>query len=310
MTSTAADTEGSTSAPSHLTPSSAGRALKHACAIAGLTAADANLIRIGSNAVFRLTVPVVARIAPDVSALDEARKQVVVALWLQAERFPAVRALGGINQPIVVDGRVVTFWVSFGDHDEFAPIEDVARLVRDLHRLPPPEGFELPPFSKFETAYARVDGLTGISAEDCDFLRRRLREIEDRFNHLEYELPTGPIHGDASVGNVMLDRDGKALLIDLDGFCVGPREWDVSLTAFYFDRLGWHSAAEYRRFVEIYDWDVMSWPGYPTLADMHETFMTTWMAAKADADPQYRAETQKRIAALRSGASRKDWKPV
>jgi aminoglycoside phosphotransferase (APT) family kinase protein len=297
-------------APAYLTPSTALPALDHACELAGLPATDAQLIRVGSNAVYRLTVPVVARIAPDVAALDEARKQIVVARWLQAERYPAVRAVGGINQPIVVDGRVVTFWVSFGDGDEFAPIEDVARLVRDLHQLPPPEGFQLPPFEKFAGAHARVGGLTGVSPKDREFLHQRLGEIEVRFNELHYELPAGPIHGDASVGNVMLDREGQALLIDLDGFCVGPREWDVSLTAFYFDRLGWHTEDEYRRFVEVYGWDILQWSGYATLADLHETLMTTWMAAKADADPQYRAETQKRIAALRSGASRNDWKPT
>jgi len=40
-------------------------------------------------------------------------------------------------------------------------------------------------------------------------------------------LPRGVIHGDASVGNVIRDTTRHAVLIDLDGFAVGPREWDL-----------------------------------------------------------------------------------
>ena len=79
-------------------------------------------IRMSSNAVFRLTFPVVARVAPATNALEQAHKQVVVARWLSGQDFPAVRVVEGINQPIVVDDRVVTFWVSFSEEEKFAPI--------------------------------------------------------------------------------------------------------------------------------------------------------------------------------------------
>ena len=52
-------------------------------------------------------------------------------------------------------------------------------------------------------------------------------------------------------------------LTDLDGFAVGPREWDLVLTALYFERFGWHTAEEYAAFVETYGYDVMAWDGYP-----------------------------------------------
>ena len=42
------------------------------------------------------------------------------------------------------------------------------------------------------------------------------------------------IHGDASIGNVLRDRQGNPVVIDLDGFAIGPREWDVVLTAIYY----------------------------------------------------------------------------
>ena len=68
---------------------------------------------------------------------------------------------------------------------------------------------------------------------------------------LEFVLPAGPVHGDASIGNIIRRQaDGVAVLIDLDGFASGPREWDLVLTAMYFERFGWHTAQEYREFVD------------------------------------------------------------
>ena len=40
-------------------------------------------------------------------------------------------------------------------------------------------------------------------------------------------------------------------MIDLDGFAVGPREWDLALTAIYYDSFGWHTAAEYAAFGKV-----------------------------------------------------------
>ncbi len=54
------------------------------------------------------------------------------------------------------------------------------------------------------------------------------------------------IHGDASVGNVLRDRQGAPVLIDLEGFAIGPREWDLGLTAMYYDSFGWHTRQEYQ----------------------------------------------------------------
>jgi hypothetical protein len=41
-------------------------------------------------------------------------------------------------------------------------------------------------------------------------------------------------------------------VIDLDGFAVGPREWDLALTAIYYDSFGWHTREEYEDFVRVY----------------------------------------------------------
>ena len=99
------------------------------------------------------------------------------------------------------------------------------------------------------------------------------------------------------------------MLIDLDGFAIGPREWDLVLTAMYYDSFGWHTREEYNAFSETYGFDVMSWPGYPALRDVREFLMVTWLSQKAEHDERVAAEVRKRIASLRSGDSKKDWQP-
>ena len=123
-------------------------------------------------------------------------------------------------------------------------------------------------------------------------------------------LPAGPVHGDANIGNILRRQaDGVAVLIDLDGFASGPREWDLVLTAMYFERFGWHTADEYAAFAEIYGFDVMAWPGYAVLADIRELTMVTWLAQNAGESPEIAAEVAKRVADLRGGPGHRDWAP-
>lgn len=65
------------------------------------------------------------------------------------------------------------------------------------------------------------------------------------------------------------------MVIDLDGFGIGPREWDVVLTAIYYDSFGWHTREEYETFARVYGFDIMAWPGYPVLREIREFLMVS-----------------------------------
>jgi aminoglycoside phosphotransferase (APT) family kinase protein len=281
-------------------------------AIAGerldLDTQGAFLIRIGSNAVFRLQKPVIVRIARDPGPLDEARKQVAVARWLEDARYPAIRALH-VEQPIEVEGHAVTAWQSVSEREEYAPIGQVAELIRRLHTLTPPASLQLPRFEPFKQLDERLEDLAGIDENDATFLRDRAAELAKQYESLSFPLGYGPIHGDANVGNVILSSDGDPVLIDLDSFAVGPREWDLVQTALFYDRFGWHAAQEYRTFVEVYGFDIMNWPGYSTLADYRELAMTLWLAGKARDSESVAHEVRKRVHAIQSGGSRREWAP-
>ena len=266
-------------------------------------------MRLGSNAVYRLPTPVVARISrPDVD-INRVRRTVAVARWLESVSYPAVRVVDvGVEQPVVIEGHAVTFWTALSDDgDEYASIGEVAQALAELHRLEAPNDLHLPKLAPFENAAKRIDTNGWLSNDDRKFLSATLAELLHNYGELEFVLPQGVIHGDANVGNVLRDSQGNAAVIDLDGFAIGPREWDLALTAIYYDSFGWHTREEYEEFVRVYGFDIMKWSGYPVMRAVREFLMVTWVIQKARESPRIAAEARKRIAALRTGASRKDW---
>ena len=195
------------------------------------------------------------------------------------------------------------------ERTEYGTVAELGALLRRLHELEGPSSLGLPellPFGGAEQRIAQAD----LSGDDQRFLRDRMADLRARYAALEFVLPAGPVHGDANVGNILRRQaDGVAVLIDLDGFVAGPRERDLTLTAMYFERFGWHTAEEYAAFAEIYGFDVMAWPGYRVLADIKELTMVTWLAQNVGESPEIAAEVSKRIADLRDGGGRRDWAP-
>jgi aminoglycoside phosphotransferase (APT) family kinase protein len=267
------------------------------------------MLRLGEHAMFRLAASIVVRIARSADREQDARREISIAQWLEDLDYPAVRGLA-IEQPLLIDGRVVTFWHALSDDGaDYGTTAEVAALLVRLHGLTPPARLELPELRPFGRVAPRIDGAMWLSEVDREFLRSRQQHLGQQYQQLTFVRPRGVIHGDASVGNVIRDASGQPVLIDLDGFATGPREWDLVLTAMYYDSFGWHTEAEYEQFVHVYGFDVMTWPGYPVLRDIREFLMVTWLSQKGADDERAAAEVRKRIASLRSGGSRRDWLP-
>jgi aminoglycoside phosphotransferase (APT) family kinase protein len=291
-----------------LTKESAYQNLEIACQKVGLNADGAELIRLGSNAVFRLPKHVIVRMARDGDSLGNAQKQVAVARWLENENYPAVRVLD-VEQPQDVDGHATTFWQSVSEQEKYAPLVRVAELIRWLHRLDAPPSLTLPAYQPFAELEGRISGLSNLDPADASFMHQRIDEVRTRYSILEFSLKSGPIHGDANVGNVILDREDNPVVIDLDSFSIGHREWDLVQTALFYERFGWHTEEEYQTFVDTYGFDIMTWSGYPVLADYREISMTLWLCGKAGADERAAAEVRKRIDTIRSDGDRREWAP-
>ena len=136
------------SAVGPFTDATARKALTHACQLAGIDAQTVELIRMGSNAVYRVDGDVIARVAPSTKLMANAEKQIEVARWLESVDYPATRACV-VTQPVEADGRVVTFWESISRKTVYAPIRDVALLIKRLHALPAPADVDLPDLQPF-----------------------------------------------------------------------------------------------------------------------------------------------------------------
>ena len=279
--------------------------LYEACHQAGLSSDRAELLRLGENAIYRLAEnPVVVRIARSADRLPRVERELCVARWLATADIPAVRVIEDVEQPLLVDGRPVSFWQSVTGGDPAPTHVDLARLIAAFHSLPDCR-CDLPRFEPLQTSEARLARAAEIDPDDRDFLRERCAGLNEQFQHLDFALPPGPIHGDAHTSNLLTDH-GQVVLLDFEAVAVGPREWDLMPTAVARERFRL-SAEHYREFADTYGFDVRTWAGYPVLREIRELTMTTWLMQNVGESAAVAAEFALRVASLRERDTRRVW---
>ncbi len=280
--------------------------LYRASAAAGLNADGAEVIRLAENAIYRLPGGVVVRIAR--AGQDAAAaKEVNVARWLEDSGVSAVRVVREIDQPVRVGARSVTFWHELPPH-EYDAIVDVAAALRELHKLAPPEIFELPELAPFVRLPQRIEAATTISADDQNWLLGRLAELKAAYDELPPGLPRCVVHGDAWSGNVVTTTDSAIVLLDLERCSVGPPEWDlVSMAVAHVTTAG-IDTKEWGVYCETYGHDVTTWEGFDVLRDIRELRQTTMAAQVAATDPQrYADQAAHRLACLQGQHGPRPW---
>jgi len=279
--------------------------LRKACAQAGFNSDGAELLRLGENAIFQLAAaPVVARIARSEDRLQRVRRELCVARWLAASGVPAVRVFDGTGQPLLVDGRPVTFWHTVSGGEPVPTHVDLARLLAAFHHAPDCP-CELASFDPLGPSEFRLRKAEGVEPDDRDFLEGRCAVLNDHLRHLTFALPPGPIHGDAHTRNLLTDR-GQVVLLDFESAAIGPREWDLLPTAIGVERYG-HPEQQYREFADTYGFDVRSWPGYQVLREVRELTMTTWIMQNIGESTATAAEFALRVESLRERDFARAW---
>jgi Ser/Thr protein kinase RdoA (MazF antagonist) len=185
---------------------------------------------------------------------------------------------------------------------------DLGYVLRGLHDLAPSPGLGLGPFEPFRDLPDRLKlAPASVRHDDVEFLAQRGDELGEAYARLSFELPEGPIHGDAHPGNLMRDTNGTVVLADLECFAIGPREWDIALPAAYRYSLNWLSDEGYRAFSEVYGYDVSHTPCFPVLRAMREVNMTAWLMQNVDESADIRAEFNRRMADLRNPDAPRRW---
>ena len=285
--------------------SAVGPVLREACARAGMASDDAELLRLGENAIYRLvSAPVVVRIARSADRLRRVKKELCVARWLAVANVPAVHVYEYIAQPLLVDGHPVSFWHAVTGGEPTPTHVDLARLLARFHALGDCP-CELPGFDPLATTRSRLAVADGIAERDHDFLRARCNELAEQLHDLDFALPQGPIHGDAHTRNLLTDH-GCVVLIDFEASAIGPREWDLLPTEIAQDRYGL-PGEKYREFAGTYGFDVRTWPGYPVLREIRELTMTTWIMQNIRESPATAAEFDLRVTSLRERDFERAW---
>ncbi|MEU4398250.1 phosphotransferase [Micromonospora orduensis] len=148
---------------------------------------------------------------------------------------------------------------------------------------------------------------TELGLHATDLLRdldRRCCKAEEDLDRVAWRLPPGVIHGDAHTGNVLLPAAGQGrpapsgpLLCDLDGMCIGPREWDLVPTAHGATRFG-RAPADYQGFAEAYQFDVTAWTGWPVLRRVRELQLVTSTIDRLAGRPDVARELAHRLRSL------------
>jgi hypothetical protein len=173
------------------------RVLAAAAYQAGLNADGAQLVRDGSNAMFRLPDQVMARVGQPGSAAAAGR-EVQVSRWLESAGISVTHALRDVDQPIVIEDRPVTWWRLIPEHRAATPGE-LGSLLRALHALPIPADLDLPTFDPFAGLLAPPDAVDGV---DLGWVESRVRELRGQ---CVQQIPgMSVIHGDAWQGNVVV----------------------------------------------------------------------------------------------------------
>ncbi|MEU4706763.1 aminoglycoside phosphotransferase family protein [Nocardia salmonicida] len=279
--------------------------LQTACRAAGVDPADAELLRLGENAIYRLPGAIVVRISrPGQQAA--ALREVLVAQWLEASGIDAVQAVSGIRQPVEVNERSVTFWQELPPHHHGTPAQ-VAGALKKLHALALPASFDLGKLAPFVRLSERIDSADFLPDDDQRWMRENLADLRQRWEKLPTGLPWGVIHGDAWVGNAVATDEGRVILLDLERTSIGPPEWDLVHTAIKWTSFGWISAKQYGEFCDVCGYDVTEWEGFELLRDIREFRMTTMAVQMAATDARWRKQAGHRLACIRCQDRNRPW---
>lgn len=290
------------------TSSSAADVLEDACHQANLNPSGAQLMRLGENAIFALNHPsIVVRISRGIEVLEDARKEVRVAAWLEGCGIPAAR-LHHMDQPMIIREHPVTFWQRVPDSGNKASAGELGTVLRQLHDCTVPESLQLPTFEIFGRVDKRLNRAKEVPDADVDFLRERLADLRGAYASLALNSAQSAVHGDAHVKNLICTPRGERVLIDFEAFARGPREIDLAVTATEYE-IGWHTSKEYKEFCAAYGVDVRDWNGFPVLRDINMLKMTTWLMQNIHEGPEVRAEFSRRLETLRDPAGATEWKP-
>ncbi|MGW6744994.1 phosphotransferase family protein [Streptomyces sp. NPDC055025] len=270
----------------------------------GMSAADAEPIRLAENDLWRLPGGVVVRIARTGQDAAAAR-EVAVARWLAENGVSAVRALP-MEQPVRAGERTATLWHELPPHRP-GNETDLAPLLAQLHQLPVPENLQLGTMDPFVRIPERLAATRFLNDDDRAFLHEHLAQLRSTWTHLPEGHPLCVVHGDAWKGNCVVTENGTRYLMDFERTALGRPEWDLTSTAIATDTFGSLPPRQYGQFSAAYGYDVQQWAGYPTMRSTRELRLVTFALQIADRDSRALEQAHHRLACIRGHRGPRPW---
>ncbi|RFU40216.1 aminoglycoside phosphotransferase family protein [Actinomadura logoneensis] len=288
-------------------PSLADRAqqiLHTACQTVGLDHRGAELLRLRSNAVYKLKDPIIVRIATAPTAAEWLPAVLAVTRWLDQHGFPTVRPTDHItDQPLMCSGVAVTFWDYVPASDLPSTTSELGRLLRDLHAFPtPPIALRRlvdPLASLRANLQQHPDNLT---PSERGWLSHHITDLTEQWEQLPFVGPPVLLHGDAWIDNLFRHRDGHVILGDWDSVALGPREWDLIHSHHGQTRFGLNQH-DVDAFTTAYGHDLRAWPGYETLQRIRDLYAVSIHIRNAHGDPFSHQELRRRMRSLIEGTT-------
>lgn len=282
-------------------------ALAALCDAGGLDGRDARLLKVTNNAVFHLPhADVAIRITTTTALHHRVPKVVAVARWLADLTYPAVRLRDSVCQPLAAGDFLATVWDYVLPSDPQPDGRDLGQLLLQLHAIqaPPPP---LPPLSILDDVRRRLGDADGLDDDDRDYLAQRGDALTDALASVDYALSPGAIHGDAHTGNLIRNPASTVLLLDLDSFSHGPREWDLVPAA--LGAVRFHNTQSYRQLVEVYGFDVTAWSGWPILRAVRELQLLASAVPRIASSSRVAAQFAHRLRTVRHADPDAAWQP-
>lgn len=274
-------------------------ALEEICTIAGISDADAELIKYTNNAVYRLkSEGVVVRIGIGELGHNRARHVASVARWLLDQGAPVVKLTGTAAQPVVSGEYAATIWEALPPADPAWTGKELAGPLRELHELTPPDFF--PVWDPFSSARHRLSVADGLGADDINWLKAAWNTEEEKYRSLYPNLEIGLVHGDAYLGNLLREPNGRFVFCDFDGTSRGPIEYDLVVAAVSALRFG--AEKDHSDLVGSYGRDVTQSESWPVLRRIRELILVTSVIPDLKRRPDIAGIHAHRLATLRSGA--------
>ncbi|MBX3313065.1 MAG: phosphotransferase [Actinobacteria bacterium] len=245
---------------------------------------------------------VVIRVRPD-DEVTVAQRELDLARRLLADGVPVVEpvpdAAGGTGLRRA-DGFVATawWWVRVDRSATPADLGALAGRLRTETAARGPGGLD--PFDPI----AHILTVVGDCGDDADvcFVRDRAEELRGPFGRAAAEDPLGAsvVHGDLHAGNVVVGEDGPRLLdLELGGW--GPASYDTAPAVVAVRHYG-ATTEGLVAFLDASGANPTGWPGFETLVEAYELWVTAWAVSVAHRRADWAAEAARRVATLRDGA--------